>query len=336
MLVLIRTWDSLTQAIVITSIFTELGRRNAITSRLWFELVWTGICSLLQLSGAIAASVVVPQYSCDALDPLGCISAKVLIAFAWMNAIILSLYVTAMATFLIIYSKQDSRIWQHNIHNLPESRNPKMNKPPPIVPPLTSFPPLSSFGRNPASIVAPQPRRPAAPTMMYSYRSGLSPDYRIEHFQPTDQLPPFEPSAPEGPEVPKPQPSAHNALYPKFMMSSLASSSFKEPSPVHQSPSSTKTPTPPPLGRWPRADIMSLPSHSKAPSASPTSLIEPISSRGHDRPPPPPHIPHSPPSSPRSRPTGPRTPGSRTVTRPQPLDLSEISAHRERGKRREG
>ncbi|KAK7043586.1 hypothetical protein VNI00_008197 [Paramarasmius palmivorus] len=282
--------------VVFSIIFTELGRRNAFTSRLWFELIWTGVCALLQLSGAIASSVTVPSGTCD-VSTTACNSAKVLIAFAWMNTIILLVYVTSMTTFLLIYSKEDPRIWQLNIHNLPDIRKPTTTSPPspilptlpslPTLPALPTLPGLPNFVRRPASIVAPQPRKPPAPTTMYSYRSGLSPDYRIEHFQPPESFPPFETS--DSPPPVKLQPNRPSSLYPEFLSPSLASSDIKpSPSISRQPPSVKQSPTPPPLGKWPRADIMSLPSATKPTPTLPKGQISRSASRRPPSPSPPP------------------------------------------------
>ncbi|KAJ8078671.1 hypothetical protein PM082_012954 [Marasmius tenuissimus] len=295
--------------VVFSILFIELARRNALTSRLWFEAGWSCLFFLMDLSGAIAFTVIVPKQTCNEArgDP-SCRSTHVLMAFVWMTTVLLLLYCTILAAHTMMSSKGDCRVWTHSIHYLP-----------PLPKSLSTATPVEMpRSWKPEAIAAPQPLRPT-PTVMYSYRSGLSPDYRIEHFEPPPENLTSRLSSTIQPAAFH-DPPPRNALYPQFLQPTLTADQPSSASPQNlpassAPPQSAAVPTPSPLGDWPRADIMKRPSdrkparNSRVPASKhrsePNAASNPVS--------PPPPIRHS---DSRPRPSGPRT--SHRPLPPQP------------------
>ncbi|KAK1232018.1 hypothetical protein PQX77_004863 [Marasmius sp. AFHP31] len=284
--------------VVFSILFIELARRNALTSRLWFEAGWSCLFFLMDLAGAIAFTVIVPKQTCnEARGDSSCRSTHVLMAFIWMTTVLLLLYCAILASHTMMSSKGDCRVWTHSIHYLPPL--------PKSLP--TATPVEMPHPWKPEAIAAPQPLRPT-PTVMYSYRSGLSPDYRIEHFEPPPENPTDRQSSTIQPAAFH-DPPPRNALYPQFLQPTLTTNQTSSASPHNPPASSTPPqlapePTASPLGDWPRADIMKRPSDRKKPareSRVPASKHRSEPNAASASPPPTRH------SDSRPRPSGPRT-----------------------------
>ena len=223
----------------------------------------------------------------------------------------------------IIRQKYDPQIWyvevvefcrfeaQHGLRSAPTS---------PVLPRFRTT--------DAIAVIAPQPRHPL-PNAVYAYRSGMGPEYQIEHFRPSSPVaegpvPSFPAAAPlqhvhqstratpAQSSVPAP------SLYPQLLRSSLMPQQPLRPSP----------PSPPPLGIWPRPNAVDQPPHSKR---KPTPATFRLPARGAiDTASGTLQSPKS--SSHRSRPSGPRTSsGSNEIRRPPPLDLTRISTFRNSG-----
>jgi hypothetical protein len=151
--------------------------------------------------------------------------------------------------------------------------------------------------------VAPKPQRPI-PDLSHSYHHGLSPDYQIEHFHPP---PPPRPAATAQPEL-------RSFAVPSFYSNAVQATILQSRNNPQPSLLVNTAPSPPPLKDWPRADVMSKPLSRQTSQA-----------RTH-------HLQLSLPTSPQggpSRPAGPRrkrTSSGDMLTRPPPLDLSNISS----------
>jgi len=249
-----------------TIIFAELIRRNAFTSRVWFEILWTSVFFLLDLGGASALAAVGSDDMCKSLDsqhhqtlPAGgaqeCTSFRVLMGFTWLSCFILLIYLVLLVVLATVNRNNESvpRIWVCTIHNLPPLTLAGRSHAP--------VTPLPRFSRDKMTeVTAPAPQRPnGVPSSLYSLRSvGLGSQYQIEHFQPPAQAFPPMPSSP----VASPADHLHRnpstagsvqaavALYPQF----LSSAYIAQPPPVRSQPSQPTVPSPPPLGDWPRAD----------------------------------------------------------------------------------
>lgn len=108
-----------------------------------------------------------------------------------------------------------------------------------------------------------------------SYRSGLSLDYEIEHYQPTAPTTTDPGPVTDGPisplppttsstrtlsrSVQKPVPAAFAPFYPVHVQAAM-NPGLQHPSTAHLSPvRKLPSPSPPPLGDWPRQDAVSQP-----------------------------------------------------------------------------
>jgi len=304
-------------ALTFTIIFIELIRRNAFTSRVWFELLWTTTFFMLYLGGASVLTALGPDAMCQSqlnarkilILPAGsCSSTRVLVGFTWLSTFLLLIYLVLLVVLVCINRHNESpRIWECTMHNFPSLTSHRSNTP------VTPFLPRFSKDKM-AEVASPAPQRPnTVPSALYSMRSvGLGSQYQIEHFRPPAHAP-----APPMPSSPVVSPadylhrnpsSAGNvqaavALYPQFLSSAYVS----QPPPARMQPNQPVSRSPPPLGDWPRTDAP-LRTKRKLP---PTMGLE----EGMASP---------------SRPMGPRTRAGGSNTRPPPLDLSTISTRRDR------
>lgn len=216
-------------------------------------------------------------------------------------------YLILLIIVSLIQYKRDARIWQCEVQNFPwaDTRCILSSSPP--------SPSLPRFEKTAPSIVAPRPRR-AAPAALYSYRSGLSPEYEIEHYRPPSTF--AQPAPPEPAAFPvhrqaqeRPAPS----FYPQYMQASLA------PTQAVSAQRQDNIPSPPPLGVWPRPNIISQPTTRSNRARPPQSVTAGQAPAAGTSP--------TPSSQPRSRPAGPRRRSeSSEDNRPSRLDLSNISS----------
>ncbi|KAF9069879.1 hypothetical protein BDP27DRAFT_663199 [Rhodocollybia butyracea] len=103
---------------VFTMIFIEVGRKNAFTSRVWFDCIWSGLFFSLNISLASIVTALLPSQMCSVLNtgahnlPSGaCWSTKGLQAFTWLHAIVLFAYFLTIFLTVFIYSGRDNRLW---------------------------------------------------------------------------------------------------------------------------------------------------------------------------------------------------------------------------------
>jgi len=238
----------------------ELLRKDSITGRVWFECSWVGLYWMLELAAASAISALGPRVMCGrmAVEAISesCSATQTLLAFSWICTIILMCYFLFLVVSTATYHLQerDPSIWQREVREFPwfdKRSTTKSTSPAPF---------LTNSGRQASVTMAPQPRR-VAPPELYAYR-GLSPRYEIEYYQPPTT---FSQPAPPEPAIPgdrqrlsmKQIPAA---IYPKAVQSSIAAQS----GPTQHPDSRRRPPSPPPLGDWPRANIMSQPSRSRS------------------------------------------------------------------------
>ncbi|KAJ3810727.1 hypothetical protein F5876DRAFT_65383 [Lentinula aff. lateritia] len=312
---------------VFTIIFAEVGRTNVFTTQIWFDCLWSGFLFLLNINT-------------HKLPSEACTSTKVLQGFTWLITTLLFAYFLTIFITVFVYSGSDPTLWRYCIYDLStydrSNSSARLRSPPSSpMPRMTS---LKRFVKPPSipSIAAPRPQRPinnaVAAMMPYAYRSGLSPDYQIEHFQFPARSARQSQQESSLQRLPTAAGAGPRNLYPDYLRSSLPpdpqpSSAFPTnrssavpgdgPSPYPQGSS------PPPLGDWPRPDIMtqaSRRSHRITPKTIPTSVtldIEAIPDvSGNSR---------SKPSGPRIRSGSISIENSVDANRPPPLDLSNIS-----------
>ena len=224
-------------------------------------------------------------------------------------------YFILLFILTILKYKDDTTIWSWSVRKLIWQHTRKTVVPPSLLPTLPSF---QTDRTQVPVIAAPRPRRIiTVPDTALSYRSGLSLDYQIEHYQPpapgaTDLEPstdrPLSPLALALPTSPtplpptrnfpqKPLPAAFAPFYPSYVQAainpSLSRSSTSHSSLVRNL--SHTSHSPPPLGDWPRSDATSLPARGKRKQnpPAPYSFTMPTAAQQRQ-------------VQPRSRPSGPR------------------------------
>lgn len=264
--------------LIIPVIFLELANMNTVIGRVWFELTWVVLFWALNLAGAAVLSTTTARnQSCNAaVVNLSCTSNQVLLAFIWMNAIVLLAYLLLLSISVLSYRKRDPTILHCSVRRLPWLGGRSVLASAPVSPISPQF----ATPAVPASIAAPRARHPVH-NAVYDYRSGLSTDYEIEHYRPSTLVA----NTHTNPIIPPLQ----SSLYPQYMQNVLVAN--PPPAAFRESRS------PPPLGDWPRPDIISRPSRSRP--KRPAS--------------------HTHPSGPRARSNSSDNP------RPPPLDLSNLS-----------
>ncbi|KAF7295024.1 hypothetical protein MIND_01040500 [Mycena indigotica] len=226
-------------------IFVELIRKNAPTSRVYFEITWCMVFFVMDLAAAAALTAVGPADMCSngETHPVGgCTSVRVLLGFTWLCTFILLIYLVLLLLLTYINRNNESipKIWQCPIHNFPPLN---LSRPPSIT--LPRFTPNEM-----AQAVVVTPRRPPTAPGLQSF--GLDAQYQIEHFHPPESPPssPVSPVASPADPLHRNPSSAGNAqaavaLYPRFISSAYVPSDPPQPiGPRAQSP--------PPLGDWPR------------------------------------------------------------------------------------
>jgi hypothetical protein len=203
----------------------------------------------------------------------------------------------------MIHHKRDPQVWHASVIEFwrSDTRHGLRSAP--------ASPSLPHFDKTP-QMFAPQPRRPP-PTAVYAYRSGMGPEYDIEHFRPSS--PDAERSVPMIPPVGANPSMPTSSLYPQHLHSSLTPQMPSQPVP---------TPPPPPLGKWPNPNAVDQPPRSKRKTALDNFTFPARDTTN------PSSVAVSPHSSlpPRPKPSGPRS--SYDGRRPPPLDLTKISAFR--------
>jgi NADH:ubiquinone oxidoreductase subunit 6 (subunit J) len=304
---------------IFSIIILELTLKNTIVGRVWFESAWVGFFFLLEFCASVSLAAIGPGIMCTArmmeFNTGSCNSTRVLLVFDWICTLLLLGYLILLTASAHMNQKENPRVWQCSVQEV-------FSVDTPIYRAGLVSPTLPSFVKKMApSIVAPQPRHP--PTQaINAHISGLSPDYAIEHFRfPTERpIPPVPAAPPPQHQVQNTREATATLFYPQQVQQTIRSQPLTTPVTVPTT-KQTRAPadSPPPLGNWPRADVISQPARSKR--EAPRRFILTPTVALHTSPNP--KIP--PKSAPLTRPTGPR---SGRGPRPPPLDLSGISAHR--------
>jgi len=284
-------------------VILELTLKNTVVGRVWFESAWVGFFFLLNFCASVSLATIGPGIMCTArmmeLNTGSCNSTRVLLVFDWICTLLLLGYLILLTASAHMNQKENPRVWQCSVRQVfsVDTR---------IYRAGLAYPTLPSFVEKSSPIVAPQPRHP--PTQaINAHISGLSPDYAIEYFRPLTERP-----IPPVPAAPPPQHQTQNTreatatlFYPQQMQHTIQSQ------PLTRAPANS----PPPLGNWPRADVISQPARSKREAPRRLILTPTVAPKSAPLPPQ------------SSKSTGPRS-GRLNGPRPPPLDLSGISAHR--------
>ena len=226
----------------------------------------------------------------------------------------------ALVSTAIIRQKQDSQIWHASVLEVCRNKSKHVLGSTPNSPILPRF-------HKPIPPIVSQRRRPA-PYMGYAYRSGMGPEYQIEHYTPPAQVaerpvPPVPTAAPyhyvkQSTRAASAKLSASApSLYPQPLQSSLTSS---------QQPRASAA-SPPSLGKWPRANAMEQPVSIKRKPPLPDFKLPPVTSATSAT-----SLNAATSTSRPVRPSGPRTRSrSGELHRPPPLDLTKISSFKSGG-----
>jgi len=222
-----------------------------VTGRIWFECLWVCLFWMLYLAAAAALTAITPSPLCKLFDD-ECISLQGLIAFTWIAATTLLLYLLVIIVLSLLHLKHDPSIWHSYIRRYPWSTSRQSLSSAP------TSPIRSDFLKQPPTVVAPRPKR-AVPPAIYAYRSGLGSEYEIEHYHPPSPRRP-EPILTVAPPPSHPEGSrqvTNNtlSLYPQYMQSTVTT-----PSTSHDG---QNPPSPPPLKDWPRPNVVMEPLRKK-------------------------------------------------------------------------
>jgi len=207
-----------------------------------------------------------------------CISERMLLAFTWMCAIMLLIYLLVLVSIAASRYHGDLKIWVSDVRTL-QVPTVKQISPTPTV--------VRTKQRANKDVYIPHPPR-SQPTQIAQHFAGLSSKYKIEPFRPVFVAPDTSHSnLPEAiplplavtPVIPSSKPFP---IPPQDMLGLYDMPRERErvPSSPHLGPrppvhvprkQSMSLPTPPPLGDWPRQDIMRQPvkprKHKLPPSA---------------------------------------------------------------------
>jgi len=254
-------------------LFFELYGKDVFLGRVWFELLWVGLFSFMDLVGAAVTTAHSGSQTCDprvlaSLTPIQespCASNQVLQAFTWICTILLLGYLTLLFILTMVMRRENPSIWHHSVRKFPLMKGQALKSVP-------ASPSLPTFRRQ--SIVAPRPRRIAAlREAILSYRSGLSLEYEVEPYR-TPDLAPVAPaqmsrmwSTLPSSSLPIPTPSQQQPVFATpFYHTSVQTAIEHQPQlPLHAQQSQPRQlpPSPPPLGDWPRLDATSRPRNVK-------------------------------------------------------------------------
>jgi len=345
--------------LIFPTIFLELLGKNVFLGKVWFELLWVGLFSVMELAGAAAVTAQNNSRLCGnmkagiviqvILPDSPCATTRVLQAFTWICAIFLLGYFLFLCSMSLLKHREDPTIWQYRVNSFPFKKG---------VNSLQSNPstPTGSVFRAP-TIAAPRPRRAAnVRDPVLSYRSGDGLGYDVEASQPPPNIISVDRPMPPIPATTFSQPPQIRQLTEQaqqqqqpvfaspFYHSSVQTALGSQAGPKPQAPLPAQLTqvkrlpsSPPPLGDWPRLDATSRPrtkqkglppnsQHVPQPhQPSPVPVVAPSGSW---------YVGSSPTSvSPTSsKPGGPRRKPSEE-RRPPALDLSSISAYRSTGRR---
>lgn len=95
----------------------ELVRRGALTSKIWFELLWNVLFLLAFLGGAVVATLNYPDTMCSkaGTGEGSCLTAIILIAIAWMTTSLYLIYLISLVVYTFSQAKHTHNIWSSSV-----------------------------------------------------------------------------------------------------------------------------------------------------------------------------------------------------------------------------
>jgi len=261
-------------------IFCDLAAKNVVITRIWFEMAWLSVSSVLNLAGAALATVAGFDHQCqqflsgsfnDTDTQPQCVSSRVLQGFSWMASLTILLYFLLLSVSVLLRLKEDSTIWHCNVREFSWTGTLLRLKSEPgslddhVVEKKSTQLSLPRFRSRPLSIVAPQPKHLAIRRAILSYQSGtgLGSERDMEQVIPEEspRSPPqaavAAPHSVERETVRARGPAFDSsALYPEHMQRALGSKHHVASSPTSSRESreeqTVPVPFPNPLGNWPQ------------------------------------------------------------------------------------
>ncbi|KAJ7172586.1 hypothetical protein C8R46DRAFT_1086503 [Mycena filopes] len=266
----------------------------ALTFTVWFEILWTATFFLLDL-GMFLLVVLLFLTAVGPDDMCKPPKHGKALPGSCSSSRVLTGFTWFCACILLIYLVLLLLLTVINRNNesVPRIWQCTIHNFPPLTASHSTAPVLPRFSRDKMTeIVTPAPQRPnTVPSALYSAPGASDPASPVA--SPADYLH----SSPSNAGTVR----SAVTLYPQF----LSSAYVPQPPPVHTQPLQASSPSP--LGDWPRTNPP-LRTKRKIPATMGVAAgIDPV-----------------------ARPMGPRTRSPTTNTRPPPLDLSSISAHRDR------
>ncbi|KIP09472.1 hypothetical protein PHLGIDRAFT_18593 [Phlebiopsis gigantea 11061_1 CR5-6] len=230
----------------------DLFRKNAVSSRVWFECLWVGMFCLLELAGASAVTASMSHLSCSAAagNMAVCTSSLVLLAFTWLITILLLVYLLGLTLSAVLHHEEGVAVWQSGVRFFPWYKTRASLNSAPASP--------TRQGKKPLQLASARPQATRQATLAQPEKLTAR-DRAAPRAQPA-----YEPSRP----APQPQPLATLSPEPASLYPATLKSSLPRVSPPAAS-------TPPPLGNWPRSQQGSpnavSPQSSTASGPSPTA-----------------------------------------------------------------
>jgi len=270
---------------IFTVLFLELSGKDSLIGTVWFECSWISSSFVMYLAGATALSAIVPEEFClpsSESTSNGCTSTRTLLAFSWIITLVLFMYLITLVFFIILWRDDHRNVWAFSVRHLP-SPGPKStlsSEPPSPVLPRFNARQLPVMGA-PISGPIPSDRGVLQPQ---SYGVGLG--YTVEPYEP--QVPPVARPF-QAAEMESEDRSYPSSFYPQLVHNAIQDI----PRIARPTVSVQRSSSPPPLGDWPRRDVLTQPVRPKLARDPSRTQTMPTS-----------HISTSRPSGPRTMPFG--------------------------------
>ncbi|KAA1474908.1 hypothetical protein DENSPDRAFT_395311 [Dentipellis sp. KUC8613] len=329
--------------LVLPITFFDVFVKHAWTGWVGTECVWVTLLWIFHLAGAAAVTALLPTLMCNVqmerTTSDSCTSTRLLQVPAWICALALTIYVVLFTAAVAIHRRRNPTLWYASVRTYPWFDHLR-----------SQSQEIKSAPASPIAVLAPRPTRPVDLPSPSVLGAGLQYEH-LTDFNTAERPMPPTPAAPAPTHVLQETRQVSSgvtmpSLYPLHMQPFLESGIAPAPAVLEPSLSPAfmyanpgyARADPPPLGDWPRADIIQQPTkprpaRRKAPPATEPAPppVEPDAdarpsdeTETHQR-----QTSASLPSSDaanRPRPGGPRhRSGSSVSARPPPLDLSRIS-----------
>ncbi|THH26941.1 hypothetical protein EUX98_g7244 [Antrodiella citrinella] len=161
---------------IIPVTFVDMFRKNALTGRVWFELVWVGVFWVLELCGASAFTAINSDTMCSknavAIQRDSCTSTRAVQAFSWLITIMLLVYLVILFISALLHYDDDKAVWSSGVRHYPwfnASRAPLGSTPPS---PNES---VTKWHRKSLMLTKPQPKRPSRSADFAYLEAGSAP-----------------------------------------------------------------------------------------------------------------------------------------------------------------